>query len=169
MACPPGLFHLESCLTKIHSRPNHVPQDGFTIVGILTNQRFLNVIANEPTHDGGLDFADLNGVFDRRRKLFLGFLLPAAADDVVQFLNQHVVAVAEEGERYQDYWGLDENDQMLFEGLMECGQLRPVVFENRMVGYAVGDEHLKFLQDAINCVISMEASSGHLGHSSAGL
>jgi hypothetical protein len=126
------------------------------------------VISNEPTHDGGLDFADLNGVFDRRRKLFLAFLLPAAADDVVSFLNAHVVAVAEDGERYQDYWGLDENDQMLFEGLMECGQLRPVIYQNRMVGYAVGDEHLKFVQDAINCVIRMDASLGYLDYSAAG-
>jgi hypothetical protein len=126
------------------------------------------MIANEPAHDGGLDFADLNGIFDRRRALFLAFLLPAAADDVVRFLNEHVAAVADEGERYQDYWALDENDQHLFEGLMECGQLRPLVFQGRMVGYAVGDEHLKFVQDAINCVVNMETSTGYLGLSSAG-
>jgi hypothetical protein len=135
----------------------------------LQNGIQRTVIEREPIEDGGLDFADLNGIFDRRKGLFLAFVIPAAADDIVKFLNEHVVAVAQEGERYQDYWGLDENDQMLFEGLMECDQLRPVLFEGRMVGYAVGDEHLKFVQHAIDCVVNMQTSTGYLTLSSAGL
>ena len=116
----------------------------------------------------GLDFADLNGIFDRRKNTFLAFLLPAAADDVVRFLNSHVVATAAEGERYQDYWGLDENDQMLFDGLMECGQLQAVCFGDKYVGYAVGEANLKFVQDAIQCVIATEGGSGLLDYSEAG-
>jgi hypothetical protein len=119
-------------------------------------------------HSSALDFADLNGIFDRRRNTFLGFLLPAVADDVVRFLNDHVVATAAEGERYQDYWALDESDQMLFEGLLECGQLHSLMFGDKFVGYAVGEENFKFVQDAINCVISTEGASGLLRYSGAG-